>query len=102
MEYESVIKEFHVMWDGFPGLARLIRSDHVILASNEIAKENGFVEGECCARIGSPETHRNCLLNKMMQTGESQTQRFGEKKIKGWSTVSGHPDLCVHFTIVIP
>ncbi len=90
------------MWDSFAGLARLISSDHMILASNELAKDKGFNEEICCARVGSPETHRNCLMSQMFKTKKGQLQKFGDNKIKGWSPVEGHPDLCVHFTIVIP
>ena len=102
MNREDVIKEFHRMWDTFPGIARLITDKHEIIAANETARKAGFTEGAFCARVGTPESHRNCLLGKMFRTGETQLQRFGEDRIKGWMPVDGFQDLCIHFAVVIP
>ena len=37
MEKDNLVKSFHEMWDAFPGMARLITSNHEILAANDIA-----------------------------------------------------------------
>jgi hypothetical protein len=37
MEKDNLVKSFHEMWDAFPGMARLISSNHEILAANDIA-----------------------------------------------------------------
>ncbi|RHK01063.1 hypothetical protein DW089_08345 [Acidaminococcus sp. AM05-11] len=101
-ELEGLIAAFHQLWDSFPGLARLITTRHEILASNDLARKAGFVEGEICAKVGKPESHRNCLLGKMVQTGQAQTQWLGNEKIKGWMPVEGHPELLIHFTLFLP
>ncbi|MBC3538019.1 hypothetical protein [Megasphaera hominis] len=98
----ELIAQFHMLWDGFPGLARLITTKHEIIAANDIARKAGFVEGAICARVGAPESHRGCLLNEMVKTGVAQTQMAGTDKVKGWMPVAGHPDLLVHFTLFMP
>lgn len=101
-QYTAVIAAFHQMWDGFPGIARLIRRDHVILASNPAAAEKGFVPGAVCARVGAPETHRGCKMAKCFATGQAQTDRVLPDRIRGWLPVEGQPELLVHFAIFIP
>ena len=101
MDKKDIIEQFHLMWDNFPGLARLINNKHEILASNEIARSNGFCEGCICAKVGPPETHKDCLLGKMFKTGTPQIQRFSKEKIKGWMPVDGHPELCIHFAVIV-
>ena len=57
MEKDNLVKSFHEMWDAFPGMARLISSNHEILAANDIAVNRGFIPGATCARVGKPESH---------------------------------------------
>lgn len=77
MEDESIIKNFHSMWDNFPGMANII-------ASNKRAEEMGFVAGCCCAKAGEPQIHKGCLTYKMFQTMESQLDCPSERKVRGW------------------
>jgi len=102
VEYNELIRQFHLMWDNFPGLARLITFEHKILASNRIAEEKGFIPGMTCAAAGSPEIHRGCRLNMMFQTGEAQTDNVLPDRIRGWIPVPGYDDVCIHFAVMIP
>ena len=98
---DEIIGRFHLMWDSFPGLARLISNRHEVIAANMIARNAGFTEGVICAKVGAPETHRGCKMMKMFQDGKAQVQRLGNK-IKGWEPIEGYPDLCIHWAVDIP
>lgn len=102
MTDEKILDAFHTMWDEFPGLARLIDKDHVVIAANPIAEKNGFTAGAVCAKLGDPAIHRGCKHHAMFQTGEAQWDNVMPDRIRGWMPVKGHPDLCVHFAISIP
>ena len=67
IEKEKLIEEFHRMWDGFPGIARLINKRHIIVASNEEAVNKGFRVGVCCAKVGSPELHKECKATQTLR-----------------------------------
>ncbi|AKG35810.1 hypothetical protein [Paenibacillus durus] len=99
---EAVIHSFHQMWDGFPGIARLINKKHVVLASNKTAEQKGFTEGIVCARVGAPESHKGCMANVMLKTQTAQLDRTAEDKVRGWIPVEGYEELFVHFTLAIP
>ena len=101
-EYAEVIGMFHRMWDGFPGLARLIDRNHHVIAANPVALEKGFAPGCVCAKVGAPEIHRGCKLSEMFRTGEARTDRVIPDRVRGWMPVEGYPDLCVHFAVMIP
>lgn len=101
-EYAEVIGMFHRMWDGFPGLARLIDRNHHVIAANPVALEKGFAPGSVCAKVGAPEIHRGCKLAEMFRTGEARTDRVIPDRVRGWMPVEGYPDLCVHFAVMIP
>ena len=98
---DDIIEEFHRMWDAFPGMARLIRTDHTILAANEAARTRGFVEGACCAKVGTLETHRGCLMRAMVESQSGQVDMPSPDKARGWLPVQGHDDLFVHFTLFL-
>ena len=102
MEDEKIIESFHLMWDTFPGLARLIDANHTVIASNPIAQSKGFVQGSTCAKVGDPASHRVCKLAKALQSGEAVTDNELSDRIRGWMPVPGHEDLCVHFAILLP
>ena len=99
---DELIEEFHRMWDGFPGMARLISVDHKILAANEAARAKGFAEGQVCAQVGAPQSHKGCLMQKMLDTGEGQVDMPDVAKARGWLPVQGHEDVFVHFTLPLP
>ena len=101
-EYAEVIGMFHRMWDGFPGLARLIDRNHHVIAANPVALEKGFAPGCVCAKVGAPEIHRGCKLSEMFRSGEARTDRVIPDRVRGWMPVEGYPDLSVHFAVMIP
>ena len=101
-EKEKIIQAFHQMWDNFPGLARLINSRHIVIASNKAAEEKGFTEGIVCARVGSPELHKGCMANLTLKTKTAQTDKKLGDRIRGWIPLEGYEDLMVHFTLPIP
>lgn len=99
---EEAVQAFHIMWDGFPGYARLINNKHQIIASNALAQQAGFEEGKICASVNDPKSHRGCKMAKMFQEGRAQTDIMISGKIRGWIPVRDYPDLTVHFTLKIP
>ena len=102
MADEELVSAFHTMWDEFPGMARLIDENHMVVAANPFAEERGFVKGAVCARVGDPAIHRKCKLRAMFASGEAQWDHVLADRIRGWMPVKGHPDLCVHFAVSIP
>ena len=62
---DELIEVFHALWDGFPGMARLIDRDHHILAANDTAIARHFEPGGICAQVNDPKFHRACKLNRM-------------------------------------
>lgn len=102
MTDEEVIEQFHVMWDGFPGMARLIRRDHVVLAANVAAERKGFSCGAICAKVGDPAIHRRCKLGVLFAEGNPQSDNVLPDRVRGWVPVRGRDDLCVHFAVMIP
>lgn len=101
-DYTAVIQEFHHMWDHFPGMARLINKQHIVLASNAAAQEKGFIPDAVCAKVGAAEIHRQCKMGKMFKTGLPQADRVIPDRIRGWIPLEDYPELMVHFTILIP
>lgn len=101
-KYEELLRAFHLTWDRFPGVARLIGKGNQVLAINEAAENAGFDVGQICAKIGSPEGHRGCKKALALSTQKAQMDRPSEGKIRAWIPIEGHPDLVVHFSIVLP
>lgn len=98
----SLEESFHLMWDAFPGFARLIDKNFIILASNPAAIERGFLPGDCCAKFGNPESHRGCLARKTLTEQKAHIDRPTENVLRGWLPVEGHPDVYVHFRMQVP
>lgn len=101
-EHLTLIKEFHRMWDGFPGLARLIDQQRQILAANQQAIERGFLPGTLCCQVKTQENHRECKLNRVLESGTAQVDAPSAGKIRGWLPVQGYSDVAVHFTLMAP
>lgn len=97
-----LVESFHKMWDTFPGFARLIDKNFIILASNPAAVERGFLPGECCAKFGTPAAHRGCLARKTLKEQVAHIDRPTDTTLRGWMPVEGHPDLYVHFRLQLP
>ena len=99
---EELVEMFRIMWDEFPGMARLIDDKHVVLAANPFAEERGFVPGAVCVKLGDPAIHRGCKHRKMFETGKAQYDHVMDDRVRGWMPVVGRPDVCVHFAVMIP
>ncbi len=102
MNDEKVIESFHLMWDTFPGLARLIDTHHTVIAVNPVAASKGFGAGCTCSKVGDPAIHKGCKLAKMFKGGEAITDNVLPDRIRGWMPVPGREDLCVHFAVMLP
>ena len=101
-EYAEVIRAFHLMWDAFPGMARLLNRRHTVVASNPVAQSMGFAPGVTCAKVAPPEIHRKCKMALALKTGKAQADCVIKGRIRGWQPVPGYPDLLVHFAIAVP
>ena len=101
-KYEELIQAFHLTWDEFPGLARLIDKKNLVIACNKAALSAGLCDGQICAKIGAPESHRGCKKALTLSTGTPQWERPVENRIRGWLPVQGYPEIVVHFSAVLP
>lgn len=99
---EELIKAFHQTWDGFPGPARLIGKGNVTIACNKTAEASGLEEGQICAKVGAPESHKGCLRTVALETGKTQMDRPADGKVRVWIPVEGYPDIVVHFALFLP
>lgn len=100
--YEELIRAFHLTWDAFPGTARLIDKGNHVLAVNQAAAAAGLTEGQVCAKIGAPESHRGCRKALALSTRTAQVDRPIENKIRAWVPVEGYPEVVVHFSVMLP
>lgn len=101
-KYEELIKAFHLTWDEFPGVTRLIDKGNNVIACNKAALAAGLSEGQICAKIGSPESHRGCRKSLAIKTSTAQVDRPVENKIRGWIPMEEYPDIVVHFSLALP
>lgn len=101
-QYDEAVKAFHMMWDSYSGIARLIDRSHHIIAANPAAREKGFSEDTVCARVGVPQIHRECKMKRMFDTGETQIDHVLPDRLRLWMPVAGYPDLMVHYAVMIP
>ncbi len=93
---------FHLMWDAFPGMARLIGRDHIIIAANQKAIDKGYAPGVCCASLPSATNHRGCLAMRALAEGNGMADNPDGTSIRGWLPVSGRDDVYVHFSLAVP
>ena len=100
--YEELIRAFHLTWDAFPGTSRLIDKGNHVLAVNQAAAAAGLTEGQVCAKIGAPESHRGCRKALALSTRTAQVDRPIENKIRAWVPVEGYPEVVVHFSVMLP
>ncbi len=96
---DELINAFYLMWENFPGTARLIRKDRTIIASNAYAKSVGFVTDVRCVSVGLPEIHKGCRVNEMFKTGRYQVVKSETGRLRYWIPVPGRDDVYVHVTI---
>ncbi|EKQ54387.1 MULTISPECIES: hypothetical protein [unclassified Clostridium] len=96
---EKIIEAFYMMWDSFPGNARLIHKNRTVLAANKIARKSGFEIGTLCSKVGAPELHKDCKANKVLSTKNGQAVKSAEGKIRYWLPVKDCDDVYVHITL---
>lgn len=65
-------------------------------------EEHGLAVGQICATIGAPESHRGCRKFVALRTQSAQVDRPAEGIIRAWVPVEGHPDIVVHFALMLP
>lgn len=99
MGQKEIVEEFHRLWDNFPGMARLINKQHIVIAANEIACQKGFVEGCCCAKIGLRESHNGCKAISTLQERKAFIDSPNSYTIRGWMPIVGVEDMFIHFTL---
>lgn len=99
---DELIAAFHLTWDNFPGVTRLIDKGNLVLASNKAAVTAALLPGQICAKIGAPESHRGCRKALALRTATPQIDRPAEGKIRAWIPVDGWPEVVVHFGLVLP
>jgi len=95
---QETIDAFHLMWDVFPGSARIIHKSREISLSNPYAKQNGFNEGCVCVRVGPAEIHKNCKAHLVLTTKETQMIK-DDQRIRYWMPLDGYDDYYLHVTI---
>ncbi len=101
-KYEELIQAFHLTWDDFPGVARLINKGNYVLACNKAAMEADLIPGQICAKTGSPESHIGCKKMQALSSQMAQVDRPIPEKIRAWVPIDGYPEVVVHFSIMLP
>lgn len=99
---DEIVAAFHQMWDLFPGAARLVGKDRVIIAANEKAVAAGHAPGVRCSTLPSATNHRGCLAQRSLAAREGMADNPSGKSIRGWVPVKGRDDLFVHFSLAVP
>ncbi|UZQ52013.1 hypothetical protein [Clostridium kluyveri] len=96
---ERIIEAFYMMWDSFPGNARLIHKNKTVLAANKIARKSGFEIGTLCFKVGASELHSDCKANEVLSTKKGQGVKSAEGKIRYWLPVKDCDNVYVHITL---
>lgn len=100
--YEELVKAFHLTWDNFPGVCRLIGKGNRTLACNKAALAAGYEPEQICAQIGPPQSHKGCKKALALSTQTAQMDSPVPGRIRAWAPVEGYPDVVVHFSISVP
>ncbi len=102
----KTIEAFHTMWGNFPHGVLLLKSDREIVATNEVSKQMGAIEGRKCFQLGGlSDIHKGCLGNCALE--EEVTQRRTYRDPSGkivdsyWLPVPSDEDLMIHFAVYI-
>ncbi len=101
-KYDELIRAFHLTWDAFPGIARLIGKENHVLAVNQAAEAAGLTDGQICANIGAPESHKGCRKALALSTRTAQVDRPIPGKVRAWIPIDGYPEVVVHFSVMLP
>ena len=102
MSNEEIIRAFHLMWDNFPEAVMITQKSREIVAVNKKAAEFGLKPGIKCSSVGKPESHKGCLCNQAVDTGEPQfityEGNFG-KAYGYWIPIPEKPEWIIHFGV---
>ncbi len=101
-KYDELIRAFHLTWDAFPGTARLIDKGNHVLAVNQAAEAAGLTDGQICAKIGAPESHKGCRKALALSTQTAQVDGLIPGKVRAWVPIGGYPEAVVHFSVMLP
>ncbi len=102
----SVIDAFQLMWGNFPEPVSLVHKSRNVVAVNKWHQKAGYLTpGMNCAKLGAPGSHKGCLGNKALASGEA-TYSYNEKPdgtgvTAFWIPLDGYPELFVHFGVGI-
>ena len=103
-EVAELAKDFHLMWDNFPGLASLVHKSKRVVAANEIAQSFGRKPGVFCIKLGDPQSHVPCLANECLKEGKpkvlEKTGDYGVRLVH-WQPIDGYPDYYVHYSVTL-
>ena len=97
---EELVRAFHMMWDNYPEVVRLIDRRFNIIAGNPAFYQIGGQDGVKC-NTGDPALHEGCQAMNALKTQETKTK---SSEVEGvawetyWIPVAGESDYYVHFT----
>ena len=100
VDKEDLVRAFHMMWDNYPEMVRLIdRRFNVIAGNPAYFQMGGQIDVKC--NTGDPAFHKGCQAMNALKTQETKTLRSEVEGITWeayWVPVSGASDYYVHFT----
>ncbi len=95
---EELVRAFHLMWDNYPEMVRLIDRKFNIIAGNTAFYKVGGQDGVKC-NTGDPAFHKGCQAMSALKTQETKTK---SSEVEGvtWETywIPVSDDYYVHFT----
>ena len=95
---EELVRAFHLMWDNYPEMVRLIDRKFNIIAGNTAFYKVGGQDGVKC-NTGDPAFHKGCRAMNALKTQETKTM---SSEVEGivWETywIPVSDDYYVHFT----
>ncbi len=97
---EEIVRAFHMMWDNYPEMVRLIDRRFNVIAGNPLYLKMGGQEGIKC-NTGDPSFHRGCQAMNALKTQETKSisSEIGGTAMESfWVPVAGAPDYYVHYT----
>lgn len=98
LRLRRMILDFHRAWDAFPGFARLIDREGIVLAANERARQAGFAEGVRCTQVKTANRHQKCLLGRAFETGQGQFDVSPDGLLRAWTPVDGWDGAILHLS----
>lgn len=97
----KLVEAFTLMWGTYPGPASLIHKSKKIIAVNRACLLGGRKPGMICSRWESPDNHRGCLANRVLEERialHKEVRKDGLIYRVYWLPIPGYPDFYIHFT----